>query len=89
MFRKKFKHLHDRISGIQMMFRELDMSLNRIVGDHYKMMQKYDALTIIKMDMAKMDALTAMVSELARRLDLAGVADLPNTCVCEACGCKK
>jgi hypothetical protein len=45
-------------------------------------------LSFIK-DIKEMDALTAMVKELARRLDLAGVAELPSECVCESCGCKK
>jgi hypothetical protein len=53
------------------------------------MYDKVDAMNVIKHDMAKMDALVAMMSELARRVDLAGIADLPNECVCETCGCKK
>lgn len=89
MFKRKFKDINNRIRSTEIWLREIDMSLSRINADHYKTMQQYDTLKVIKMDMAKMDVLTAMVGELARRLDLAGVADLPSTCVCETCGCKK
>ena len=54
-----------------------------------RMYQKVNVYETIKYDMVKIDAVVAMVSELARRLDLANVPDLPNTCVCESCGCKK
>lgn len=89
MFKKKFKDTNNRVSGTEIWLREIDKSLGSMRNDHYKMMQQYDTLKVIKMDMAKMDALTAMVGELARRLDLAGVADLPSTCVCETCGCNR
>ena len=54
-----------------------------------EMQMHLSLIRIVEADLKKMDVLTAMVGELARRLDLAGVADLPNTCVCESCGCNK
>lgn len=57
-----------------------------VVGELWEKVQN---MGFVKHDMAKIDALTAMMSELARRVDLAGVPNLPETCVCESCGCKK
>jgi len=61
-------------------------NLNREVDD---LRQKISITRLAQADAKAMDALTAMMSELARRVDLAGIADLPSTCVCESCGCKK
>lgn len=68
---------------------QLDRSLwnlNREVDD---LRQKMSIVKVVQSDMNKMDTVTAMMSELARRVDLAGIADLPSTCICESCGCKK
>lgn len=68
---------------------QLDRSLWNLNREVDEMRQKMSILKVVQSDMHKMDALTAMMSELARRVDLAGIADLPNTCVCESCGCNK
>jgi hypothetical protein len=89
MFKRKFKHVHNRISNQEIRWRDLDMrvsDLSRQVGYFFEQQSR---MQVIKTDMQKMDVLTAMMSELARRVDLAGIADLPNECVCETCGCKK
>lgn len=67
----------------------LDRNLFHTNNEVNELRQKMSILKVVQSDMNKMDALTAMMSELARRVDLAGVADLPSTCVCESCGCKK
>lgn len=77
------------IDSLRIRVRELERAYYDIRRDFSKVMDKWEMFTIVKQDMAKMDAVVAMVSELARRVDLAGIADLPNECVCEACGCKK
>lgn len=68
---------------------QLDRNLWNLNREVDEMSQKMSILKIVQSDMHKMDALTAMMSELARRVDLAGVADLPSMCVCESCGCNK
>jgi hypothetical protein len=89
MFKQKFQDINHRINGMLTWLRSVDSSINGIRVTHHHLMQRYETLSITESDMAKIDALSAMVTELARRLDLAGVADLPSTCICEACGCKK
>lgn len=88
MFKRK-KILERNVGRLRTEVRDLDYSLLNVRRELSTMYDKVEAMQIIKHDMAKMDALVAMMSELARRVDLAGIADLPNECVCEACGCKK
>ena len=66
---------------------QLDRSLwnlNREVDD---LRQSISNKRLAQADAREMNALTAMVGELARRIDLANIADLPEQCKCEACGC--
>ena len=88
MFKRK-KILETDVARLRTEIRDLDYSLLNVKRELSTMYDKVEAMNVIKHDMAKMDALVAMMSELARRVDLAGIADLPNECVCEACGCKK
>jgi hypothetical protein len=88
MFKRK-KILETDVARLRTEVRDLDYSLFNVRRELSTMYDKVEAMNVIKHDMAKMDALVAMMSELARRVDLAGIADLPNECVCEACGCKK
>jgi hypothetical protein len=88
MFKRK-KVLERNVGRLRSEVRDLDYSLLNVRRELSTMYDKVEAMNVIKHDMAKMDALVAMMSELARRVDLAGIADLPNECVCEACGCKK
>ena len=88
MFKQK-KILKKTIARLGTEVRDLDYSLFNVRRELSLMYDKVEAMNVIKHDMAKMDALVAMMSELARRVDLAGIADLPNECVCETCGCKK
>jgi hypothetical protein len=88
MFKQK-KILERNVARLRTEIRDLDYSLLNVRRELSTMYDKVEAMNVIKHDMAKMDALVAMMSELARRVDLAGIADLPNECVCEACGCKK
>jgi hypothetical protein len=88
MFKRK-KILERNVGRLRSEVRDLDYSLLNVRRELSMMYDKVEAMNVIKHDMAKMDALVAMMSELARRVDLAGIADLPNECVCETCGCKK
>lgn len=88
MFKKKKKPLAIPPSWL-IRLEHLDRSqwgINREIED---LRQKISLITLVEADLKKMDVLTSMMSELARRVDLAGIADLPNTCVCESCGCNK
>jgi hypothetical protein len=87
-----FKHrkmLETDVARLRNNLTEMDRHFYILRRELSTMYDKVEAMQIVKHDMAKMDALVAMMSELARRVDLAGIADLPNECVCEACGCKK
>jgi hypothetical protein len=88
MFKRK-KILERNVGRLRSDLAELDRQFWNVRREVSGMYDKVEAMQIIKHDMAKMDALVAMMSELARRVDLAGIADLPNECVCETCGCKK
>lgn len=88
MFKRK-KMLEMRVGRLRSDLTGLDRQLFELRRELNFMYDKVEAMGIVKHDMAKMDALVAMMSELARRVDLAGIADLPNECVCETCGCKK
>ena len=88
MFKRK-KVLEKDVARLRQNLSELDRQFWNVRREVSLMYDKVDAMNVIKHDMAKMDALVAMMSELARRVDLAGIADLPNECVCETCGCKK
>ena len=67
----------------------LDRDVWTLSRDLEQLRQKISITRLAQADAKAMDALTAMMSELARRVDLAGIADLPSTCVCESCGCNK
>jgi hypothetical protein len=88
MFKRKQKDNHE-LTSLRIRVRELERSYYDIGREFNGIMDKWDTITVVKHDMAKMDTTVAMVGELARRLDLAGVADLPSTCICESCGCNK
>jgi hypothetical protein len=88
MFKRK-KVLERSVARLRTEVRDLDYSLLNARRELSTMYDKVEAMQVVKHDMVKMDALVAMMSELARRVDLAGIADLPNECVCETCGCKK
>lgn len=86
---KRKKKIDIALSNIRSQIRDLDYQFISVRREVSGMYDKVEAMNVVKHDMAKMDALVAMMSELARRVDLAGIADLPNECVCETCGCKK
>jgi len=88
MFKRK-KILERNVGRLRSDLAELDRQFWNLKNELNRIYDKVQVVEVIKYDMAKMDALVAMMSELARRVDLAGIADLPNECVCEACGCKK
>jgi hypothetical protein len=88
MFKRK-KILEMRVGRLRSDLTGLDRQLFELRRELNFMYDKVQAMQVVKHDMAKMDALVVMMSELARRVDLAGIADLPNECVCETCGCKK
>jgi hypothetical protein len=81
--------LEKDVSRLRHNLKEMDRHFYILRRELSTMYDKVEAMNVVKHDMVKMDALVAMMSELARRVDLAGVADLPNECVCETCGCKK
>ena len=86
---KRTKMLEKDVNRLRHNLTEMDRHFYILRRELSTMYDKVQAMNVVKHDMAKMDALVAMMSELARRVDLAGVADLPNECVCETCGCKK
>ena len=86
---KRTKMLEKDVSRLRHNLKEMDRHFYILRRELSTMYDKVEAMNVVKHDMVKMDALVAMMSELARRVDLAGVADLPNECVCETCGCKK
>lgn len=88
MFKRK-KILERNVGRLRSDLAELDRQLWNLRKELNRIYDKVQVVEVVKYDMAKMDALVAMMSELARRVDLAGIADLPNECVCETCGCKK
>jgi hypothetical protein len=88
MFKRK-KVLERNVGRLRSDLAELDRQLWNLRNELNRIYDKVQVVEVVKHDMAKMDALVAMMSELARRVDLAGIADLPNECVCETCGCKK
>ena len=88
MFKRK-KILERNVARLRSDLAELDRQLWNLRKELNRIYDKVQVVEVVKYDMAKMDALVAMMSELARRVDLAGIADLPNECVCETCGCKK
>jgi hypothetical protein len=88
MFKRK-KILERNVGRLRSDLAELDRQFWNLRNELNRIYDKVQVVEVVKYDMAKMDALVAMMSELARRVDLAGIADLPNECVCEACGCKK
>lgn len=85
----KRKKMEETIARLRSEIRDLDYSFLNVRREVSGIYDKVEAMNVIKHDMVKMDALMAMMSELARRVDLAGIADLPSECICEACGCKK
>ena len=88
MFKRR-KMLEKNVARLRQNLSELDRQVWNVRNELNRIYDKVQAMQIVKHDMAKMDALVAMMSELTRRVDLAGIADLPNECVCETCGCKK
>lgn len=88
MFKRK-KILETDVARLRQNLGELDRHFWNLKNELNRIYDKVHVVEVVKYDMAKMDALVAMMSELARRVDLAGIADLPNECVCETCGCKK
>jgi hypothetical protein len=88
MFKRK-KVLERNVGRLRSDLAELDRQFWNLRNELNRIYDKVQVVEVVKYDMAKMDALVAMMSELARRVDLAGIADLPNECVCETCGCKK
>ena len=88
MFKRK-KILERNVARLRSDLAEQDRQLWNLRKELNRIYDKVQVVEVVKYDMAKMDALVAMMSELARRVDLAGIADLPNECVCETCGCKK
>lgn len=88
MFKRK-KILERNVARLRSDLAEQDRQLWNLRKELNRIYDKVQIVEVVKYDMAKMDALVAMMSELARRVDLAGIADLPNECVCETCGCKK
>lgn len=87
MFKKKFNHVHERISRQEMRWRDTELKILAMNKTLDGMDEQYRTMRTIKADMAKMDLLTSMMSELARRIDMAGVPTLPDECKCESCGC--
>jgi conjugal transfer/entry exclusion protein len=88
MFKRR-KMLEKNVARLRQNLSELERQVWNVRNELNRIYDKVQAMQVVKHDMAKMDALVAMMSELARRVDLAGIADLPNECVCETCGCKK
>jgi hypothetical protein len=84
-----FKRKEDELTSIRLRVYELERSLWNITRELHGMADKWETMNVVKHDMAKMDAVVAMVSELARRIDFIGIPKLPDECVCEPCGCKK
>lgn len=90
------RRLRDEIQELKSRQRRFEMMVDSsskeslrnsiVVGELW---EKVQTMGFVKHDMVKIDALTAMMSELARRVDLAGIPNLPEVCVCESCGCKK
>jgi predicted nucleic acid-binding Zn-ribbon protein len=90
MFNKKLrKRLANESYSRAIKWDAMEQSHMRLRHEVDELRQKISITRLAQADAKAMDALTAMMSELARRVDLAGIADLPSTCVCESCGCKK
>lgn len=87
LFKKQFKHLHQRITNQENRWHDLDMKMFSMNRSLDTMHEQYNAMRIIKADMAKMDALAAMCGEMALRLDKANVPELPKGCTCGGCIC--
>jgi len=66
----------------------IERSVLLLMRDVDLLRQKISLIKTVENDLKSVDVLTTMMSEVVRRIDLAGVADLPSTCVCESCGCK-
>lgn len=86
---KRNKLLEANVAVLKQNLAELERQFYGVRREVSGMHDKVDTMQVVKHDMAKMDALVAMMSELARRVDLAGIDELPKECVCEACGCNK
>lgn len=86
---KRLRNIETTLNYLDKRIKQLDYSWIDARRDIHLMQTKVDGWSGIKYDLAKVDTLAAMISELARRLDLANVAQLPDECVCESCGCKK
>ena len=86
---KRLRNIETTLNYLDKRIKQLDYSFVDTRRDVSRAYSKMETIEILKYDMAKMDTLAAMVSELARRLDLANIADLPTECICESCGCKK
>lgn len=70
-------------------YHDVSRSIYSLRNDVHALQEKMSLINIVHRDLESMNALTSMVGELARRLDLAGVAQLPDQCICEACGCNR
>lgn len=86
---KRKKELEKSLARLRTELRDLDYQFVSVRREVSGMYDKVEAMQVVKHDMVKMDALVAMMGELAKRVDLAGIADLPKQCICETCGCNK
>jgi hypothetical protein len=90
MFNKKLKkRLANESYSRAIKWEAMEQSHMRLKFEVDDLRQKVNLIKSIESDLKRTDVLASMVGELARRIDLAGVADLPSTCICESCGCKK
>lgn len=86
---KRLRNIETTLNYLDKRIKQLDYSYIDARRDINLMHTTVDAWGGTKYDKVQLDTLAAMVSELARRLDLANIADLPTECICESCGCKK
>lgn len=88
MFNKKLKkRLANESYSRAIKWDAMEQSHMRLKYEVDDLRQSINNKRLAQVDAREMNALTAMVGELARRLDLANIVDLPDECKCEACGC--
>jgi hypothetical protein len=87
MHGKRFKRLNDRVQLLQTWIRDLDSRVARVNLADFSMSEHQRAISQLQKELLKIDIITAMVTELAMRLDEAKIPTLPKVCSCGKCEC--
>lgn len=86
MFKRKKKQV-DFPPSYTLRLSDMERRIMSMMREFEDLRQKINLIKLTENDLKSVDVLSVMMGEVVRRVDLAGIANLPNECKCEACGC--